>query len=244
MKSNRAAFSFIIRLTKQQHLNSTTAILIFTRSSTAEAAGKKILCNSKQNLKAFSGLIKHTIKTASGCGLAWYISDETSQKGSSFGEKLTDAIISTFARGYKKLIVLGNDCPGLNQHILQKAIQELDKNDCVLGPDSNGGVYLMGLSSVSFKKNLFEKIRWQTQLVFSQLQESNNGCVILRKMHDVNHDADIAYFKKQTQLYNSLIILLVDLFFSGLSRYFKHSSQLVYTYTASVNHRRGPPLNA
>ncbi len=228
-------------------MNSATAILIFSRSSTAEAAGKKILCNSKKNLKAVTGLIEHTVKTVSGCGMSWYISNENSQKGSSFGEKLTDAIISTFAKGYKKLIVVGNDCPGLNQQIIQKAIQDLDKNDCVLGPDSNGGVYLMGLSSVSFKKSAFEKISWQTSLVFDKLLEnfrqSNNDCIIMPKMRDINHPADIAYFAKQAKSYNSLIILLVNLFLSGISRYFKYPSQLVYAYTTSVNNRRGPPLN-
>lgn len=227
-------------------MNSTTAILIFSRSYTAEAAGKNTLCNPKKNLKAVTGLIKHTIKTISGCSLPWYISDETTQKGNSFGEKLTDAIISTFNKGYKKLIVVGNDCPGLNQEILQKAIQKLDKNDFVLGPDSNGGVYLMGLSSVSFKKNVFEKISWQTTLVFDQLLEnsrqSDTDCAILCKMHDINNDADIAYFLKQVQIYNSLIILLVDLFLSGLFKYSKPSTKLVYPYTATLNNRRGPPL--
>jgi hypothetical protein len=41
--------------------------------------------------------------------LPYFISDESTQQGDSFGDKLSHAIQSVLDRGYDKVIVLGND---------------------------------------------------------------------------------------------------------------------------------------
>jgi glycosyltransferase A (GT-A) superfamily protein (DUF2064 family) len=76
--------------------------------------------------------------------LPYFISDESTQQGF-FGDKLSHAIQSV-DRGYDKVIVLGNDSPGLHLNHLQEAFLELQDKSVVLGPDFKGGTYLMGFS--------------------------------------------------------------------------------------------------
>jgi glycosyltransferase A (GT-A) superfamily protein (DUF2064 family) len=79
---------------------------------------------------------------------------------------LSHAIQSVLDRGYDKVIVLGNDSPGLHLNHLE-AFLELQDKSVVLGPDFKGGTYLI------FKISLiggFAKIDWQTSKVFEQLR--------------------------------------------------------------------------
>jgi glycosyltransferase A (GT-A) superfamily protein (DUF2064 family) len=66
-----------------------------------------------------------------------------------------------------KVIVLGNDSPGLHLNHLQEAFLELQDKSVVLGPDFKGGTYLMGFSKISFIRGLID---WQTSKVFEQLR--------------------------------------------------------------------------
>jgi glycosyltransferase A (GT-A) superfamily protein (DUF2064 family) len=62
---------------------------------------------------------------------------------------LSHAIQSVLDRGYDKVIVLGNDSPGLHLNHLQEAFWNY-KIKCCSWSDFKGGTYLMG-----FSKNFF-----------------------------------------------------------------------------------------
>jgi glycosyltransferase A (GT-A) superfamily protein (DUF2064 family) len=47
-----------------------------------------------------------------------------------------------FDQGFDKVIIIGNDTPGLTYNIL-KAHSSLQDTDLVLGPDHKGGAYLI-----------------------------------------------------------------------------------------------------
>jgi glycosyltransferase A (GT-A) superfamily protein (DUF2064 family) len=81
---------------------------------------------------------------------------------------LSHAIQSVLDRGYDKVIVLGNDSPGLHLNHLQEAFLELQDKSVVLGPDFKGGTYLMGFSKFLLIRGF--KIDWQTSKVFEQLR--------------------------------------------------------------------------
>ncbi|MBS0018574.1 MAG: DUF2064 domain-containing protein, partial [Arthrospira sp. SH-MAG29] len=51
-------------------------------------------------------------------------------------------------------------------HILNQAFQLLQQFDIVLGPATDGGYYLIGLSR--FIPEIFEGINWGTELVWKQ----------------------------------------------------------------------------
>ena len=195
---------------------------------------------------ATTRLVKNALQLAGKCGLSWYLSDETTQQGNDFGENLVTAIVGIFKQGHEKVIVIGNDCPGLTQKKLQAAIIELQQHDWVLGPTCKGGVYLMGVSAGTFNETAFNEISWQSASVFSQLSTniSDHGsrAAYLDKLDDVNSEADVVTFYKNLKSFNTLIVFLINLYVSGLFKYNLCEIKIVYAHKLKLSRRRGPPL--
>lgn len=66
------------------------------------------------------------------------------QQGKSLGEKMDRAISRVLSMGYERCVLVGADLPELNQKIIDAAMQQLQKNQLVLGPTADGGYYLIG----------------------------------------------------------------------------------------------------
>ncbi|MFB0905173.1 MAG: DUF2064 domain-containing protein [Nonlabens sp.] len=175
-----------------------TAILLFAHSDKVQSALKPIAYNKKQNEVLWHKMNERALALVQKTKLPYFISDESTQQGVSFGDKLSHAIQSVLDRGYDKVIVLGNDSPGLHLNHLQEAFLELQDKSVVLGPDFKGGTYLMGLSKIYFNKEAFAKIDWQTSKVFEQLQAlySAQKLGITAPLNDCNSKND---FKKLLQ---------------------------------------------
>ncbi len=75
--------------------------------------------------------------------------DYVPQVGTDLGARLAQAVETAFQEGTKRIIVVGADCPELNQEDLQQAFEALANRDVVLGPARDGGYYLIGLQSQS-----------------------------------------------------------------------------------------------
>lgn len=87
------------------------------------------------------------------------------QLGSNLGARM--AHVSSDAELYSWTILIGADCPDLDQHYLNQAIDLLNKgNDAVVGPAEDGGYVLLGFKS--YIPELFEFIDWGTDQVLSQ----------------------------------------------------------------------------
>jgi rSAM/selenodomain-associated transferase 1 len=84
------------------------------------------------------------------------------------GERMQLAFAQSFASGMTQGVIIGTDCPAINQILLAEAFTALDRHDLVLGPALDGGYYLIGLSR--FIPQLFVGIAWGTSQVFSQTQ--------------------------------------------------------------------------
>jgi len=80
------------------------------------------------------------------------------------GERMFSALDEAFAAGSERVVLIGTDIPRLNREILQKALQELRSHDLVLGPATDGGYYLIGLSRRP-DRALFTDVTWGTQTV-------------------------------------------------------------------------------
>lgn len=84
------------------------------------------------------------------------------QCSGSLTERLTDACIAAFKRGYSRVFCIGGDCPQLDLAHFEQAIAELKTvNDVVFGPTEDGGYYLVGMSAPHVK--LFEDIPWSSE---------------------------------------------------------------------------------
>jgi len=117
------------------------------------------------------------------------------QKGNDLGERLKNAFANTFGQGFSKVVVIGSDSPDLPASFLRQAFEELDLNDAVVGPASDGGYYLIGFSADSFTPEVFDGIAWSTSAVFNQTQrrlEAHGLSVhLLPQWHDVDTRPDL-----------------------------------------------------
>ncbi len=118
------------------------------------------------------------------------------QRGKTFGERFEDCLRQTFKIGYKKVVVIGNDCPDLTPQIISKAFHELNSGSRItLGPSSDGGFYLLGLNE--YDPELFNEIKWQTSSVFDTLVKNLNSTGLTPFLLPVLTDIDdFITFKK------------------------------------------------
>lgn len=120
-----------------------------------------------QELRPISTEIKFTGTTLSqmqdwlGCHLCY-----NPQVGGNLGERMSEAFQSAFNRKYRSVVMIGSDCPAITSHILSQAFQLLQQFYIVLGPATDGGYYLIGLSR--FIPEIFEGVNWGTELVWKQ----------------------------------------------------------------------------
>lgn len=61
------------------------------------------------------------------------------------GARLGRALEAAFARGARRVLAIGSDCPDLGPRHLEAAARALDGADLVLGPARDGGYWLLGL---------------------------------------------------------------------------------------------------
>ncbi|MEO6136779.1 MAG: TIGR04282 family arsenosugar biosynthesis glycosyltransferase, partial [Ginsengibacter sp.] len=85
------------------------------------------------------------------------------QHGDTLGVRMENAFKSSFTAGHKKAIIIGTDCPEINENILKNAFEKLNDFDIVIGPATDGGYYLLGMK----KENpfLFKNFEWSTDKV-------------------------------------------------------------------------------
>ncbi|HMU55766.1 MAG TPA: TIGR04282 family arsenosugar biosynthesis glycosyltransferase [Nitrospira sp.] len=91
------------------------------------------------------------------------------QLGADPGARMRETCRATFDRGHTRLVLVGTDVPTLPlEHYRQTAIL-LEEHDLVLGPERDGGYYLLGLAKRV--DGLFDDIPWSTDRVFRLTRE-------------------------------------------------------------------------
>lgn len=85
------------------------------------------------------------------------------QHGSDLGARMRNAFEQVFADGYRKVVIIGSDCPDLTEEHISMTFQLLDEFDAVIGPASDGGYYLLGLKSVNSR--IFSEKAWSSHTV-------------------------------------------------------------------------------
>ena len=91
------------------------------------------------------------------------------QVGGDLGARMNQAFETMFARGYKRVLIVGTDVPSLPLDHYQQALAQLESHDLVLGPALDGGYYLIGLKRAA--PDLFVGIPWSTERVLGMTQE-------------------------------------------------------------------------
>ena len=179
-------------------------------------------------------------------GLPTLVISGTQQHGSSFGERLANAIEAAFDKGFDKVIAVGNDCLQVSETLLNLAASQLETCPVVLGPDTNGGHYLIGLSKAAFHRKSFIELPWQSkhlQRDFERyLSENDLHFQYLVEASDINHAIDLLKALRHLSAYSRLYKVLKYLLFK-----YSPADQM---QTVPVNHAgaiihpslRGPPF--
>lgn len=222
-----------------------TSILIFSRSEKTESCFKKLHKDSVINNSLHKALFNKTVAIAEASGLPFFVVDEHLQNGINFGEKFSNAIELIFSRGFKKVIAIGSDAALLDTGMLVYASQAMSSGKNVLGQDSHGGIYLLGIHKKAYAQSLSNKIQWQTNQVFNELLDyfdtTGNCTFILPQLQDVNaaHEISELLFNAES---NKFLNLLTTICTSrnqrvGFLQLFYIPQNLIYSFSL-----RGPPV--
>ncbi|MBT8206029.1 MAG: TIGR04282 family arsenosugar biosynthesis glycosyltransferase [Eudoraea sp.] len=109
------------------------------------------------------------------------------QQGNTLGERMKHACEWALRQKYQKTIIIGSDIYDLSPEDLEMAFEALDKHDFVVGPASDGGYYLLGMTK--FKEDVFLNKTWGTETVLQDtLQDLKGESVYLLP---VRNDVDV-----------------------------------------------------
>lgn len=235
---------FIIALTSVMEPYDQTAILFFSRSPRQEALHKQLA--GPHSYQVSKALIRHSLRELRKSKLPICACLGPKQEGDSFGERLANATEAVFAQGYRQLIIVGSDSPGLHAQTILEAQAKLKEKDIVLGPSADGGLYLIGLKRGKYDRNRFIALDWETE----KLQAS-----VAEYLHSLHADAhflsslmDLDNAKNFADWYPSLFTgrLFRELNDSLLNTYEQEAPYypfLAYSSneTFGAVQRRGPP---
>lgn len=95
-----------------------------------------------------------------------------------------------------RTILIGSDSPSLPAEYLEQAWLLLETNDCVLGPATDGGYYLIGLrGTVTDFGAPFRNVEWSTAGVLAQtvklLKQHDLSLSLLSPWYDVDSAQDV-----------------------------------------------------
>jgi rSAM/selenodomain-associated transferase 1 len=166
-------------------------------------------------LEIYLWLTKQTIQTARSLSIPLYffyeggLPDITSrlagvryyeQCAGDLGQRMLDSI-SIALQNFKKVIIIGSDCPALTKDILQQAMDKLDEVDVILGPASDGGYYLLGCKKTM--PELMEGIPWSTEAVLTKTIErchqTDTPYSLLPMLADIDTEADWLLWKQKEE---------------------------------------------
>lgn len=87
------------------------------------------------------------------------------------GERIADALKGALGGG-DSVVLIGSDTPQLPSAVLGEAFAALKGAALVVGPATDGGFYLIGLTAPEPIADLLDGISWSTDMAFQQLLEN------------------------------------------------------------------------
>ena len=122
------------------------------------------------------------------------------QGNGDLGKRLCRAFAQAFGEDKGRVVIIGSDCPRLSPAAIINAFEALNKKDLVLGPATDGGYYLIGLSRLI--KPLFVDIPWGTGQVLSRTlgiaQKNALTYLLLEPLSDVDRPEDLRHINNNS----------------------------------------------
>ena len=183
-------------------INNNAAILLFSRTATAEAAAKPLALGKRSAESVAAFMVNHAKKLAADTQQPVFFFSEKQQRGTTFGERFANAFEDVFALGFSQVISIGNDCLTVTTKDILTAVDALETTpssngrdaSAVLGATTDGGAYLIGFQKNVFQKEAFQNIHWQTDGVFDELiqfvENQNFNTLFLSPKTDIDRVSD------------------------------------------------------
>ncbi|WP_396626220.1 TIGR04282 family arsenosugar biosynthesis glycosyltransferase [Luteitalea sp.] len=123
------------------------------------------------------------------------------QRGDTLGDREQALFADLFRRGARQMVLIGSDIPLLTTDVLVQAFAALDASPSpvVIGPASDGGYYLLGLSG-PLVPDLFTGVRWSTKYALMdtlrRCEFAERRTVLLDMLDDVDDPDDLARLRE------------------------------------------------
>ena len=115
------------------------------------------------------------------------------QPGGGLGQRMKRIFEESFARGYRRVVMIGTDAPEMSRATVRRAFGHLHNHAAVFQPTHDGGYALIGLAAML---DVFSGIAWSTDRVMAKsrarLEESGVSFAELPPTFDVDTAADLA----------------------------------------------------
>jgi rSAM/selenodomain-associated transferase 1 len=115
------------------------------------------------------------------------------QSKGDLGNKMHKAFEQGFADGYENICIIGSDCYALDAQMINKAFETLQNNKAVIGPSTDGGYYLLGMSQMI--PEVFQNKQWSTETVTADteadLKQLNYSYEKLPALTDIDNEEDL-----------------------------------------------------
>ena len=119
------------------------------------------------------------------------------QDSGDLGQRLAQAFAAAFRQAYRRVVIIGSDCPGLQAGHMAQAFAALHRKDLVLGPATDGGYYLIGLQR--HEKSLFDNIPWGSGGVLAETlkiaKQKGLSMDFLEALSDIDRPEDLKHVK-------------------------------------------------
>ena len=109
--------------------------------------------------------------------------------------KIFKELFNYFLKDYNKVSLIPMDIPHIDQNKIMESFEKMENCNYVFGPESNGGVYLMGIKGTA--GNTFEGVRWSTKDSFNDLIANCIDPTKLSEFFDLNNISDIGYMDQK-----------------------------------------------
>jgi rSAM/selenodomain-associated transferase 1 len=190
---------------------SSTALVIFVRNPVLGQVKTRLAkdIGNERALAIYLQLLQHTLEITRDLSFRKFIyyADEVSdydlwsvpgytkrkQNGNDLGERMLNSFKELFEQGFTRIVIIGSDCLQLQTEHLQEAVALLESNVAVMGPASDGGYYLLGLTKLY--SDLFINKPWSTDQVFAKtIDDFNNQGIsfaLLEELSDIDDITDL-----------------------------------------------------
>lgn len=104
------------------------------------------------------------------------------------GARMAAAIEGAIGAGARRVVIIGTDCPDITAAVVEEAFERLATVDVVLGPATDGGYYLIGMSRLHAA--LFDGVPWSSprtlEATLERARASGLSVALLEERRDID----------------------------------------------------------